>query len=181
MALYRAILPSVLSTLRLLLALAFPFCPERLWVWFILAAGISDIVDGWLARRWKVESWQGGLLDAVADKVFVLTVLIVFATAGKFDPFWIPLVLSRDLLVLLTALYAAVSRSWGSFKKMEARFSGKLATGGQFALFAIAVLLPEQTRYALLIAAFCSIVAAVDYGRLFAQALTGQSTENRNA
>lgn len=178
MAHYKALLPSIISVIRLFLALALPFCPERTWFWFVLGAGISDVVDGWLARRWKVESWQGGLIDAIADKVFVLTVLIVFASEGKFAPFWIPVIIARDLMVLLTALYAAGCRDWGSFKTMNVRVSGKLTTGGQFAFFVIVLLLPEQTGYGLFIVSFCSITAAVDYGRLFIKVLARQSADS---
>lgn len=180
MAHYKSLLPSIISVIRLLLALALPFCSEWIWIWFVLAAGGSDVLDGWLARRWKVESWQGGLIDAIADKVFVLTVLIVFAFVGKFAPFWIPVIIARDLMVLLTALYAVVCRDWGAFKIMNVRVSGKLTTGGQFAFFVIVLLLPEHTGYGLFVVVFCSITAAADYGRLFIQALLARQSAGSN-
>jgi phosphatidylglycerophosphate synthase len=179
MAYIKRIFPSILSSFRLLAALAFPFCPSNLWAWLIIGAGLSDIFDGWLARKWHVESWQGGLIDAIADKFFVLTVLIVFVTDGKFSPFWIPVVISRDILVLCTATYIAALRVWGSFTKMSARISGKLTTGGQFILFLTVIFAPDKTSAALFFASFCSLLAAYDYGRLFIQALTEHSLKNR--
>jgi phosphatidylglycerophosphate synthase len=172
MGYFKRIFPSVLSGFRLVAALTFPFCPEKFWIWLIIGAGLSDIFDGWLARKWHVESWQGGLIDAIADKLFVLTVLIVFAAADKFSPLWIPIVISRDILVLCTALYIAVLKLWRSFTQMGARISGKLTTGGQFILFFTVILAWEKTTTALLFASFCSLLAAYDYGRLFIQALT---------
>lgn len=177
----KSIIPSVLSATRLLIAIAFPFSPEKIWLGLILAAGVSDVLDGYLARKWNATSWQGGLIDAIADKLFVLTVLIVYAVSGKFSPYWIPLVISRDLVVLFTAVYIATIRLWGSFKKMSAKVSGKMATGGQFILFLTVLLTPENTRYALLFASFCSLFAACDYTRLFSKALVERSMETNSS
>jgi cardiolipin synthase (CMP-forming) len=168
---YLAIIPNILSTLRLCLACLFPFCPEELWIWLILGSGASDFLDGWCARRWKVASWQGGLLDAIADKMFMLVVLITFAMTGKFLIWWIPAVIARDLTVGIAAGYAALIRAWSSFHDMGARWSGKVATAGQFLLLITVVLFPEAITVALLITVFCSAIAACDYGLLFYQAL----------
>ena len=127
----------MLSILRLILACFFPFSPEWLWIWLIIGGGCTDFLDGWIARRFNAASWQGGLLDAFADKTFMLAAIITFTAAGKFSPWWIPVVIARDLTVAGAAGYAAFCRLWGSFKKMEARWSGKLATAGQFFLFII--------------------------------------------
>lgn len=167
--------PSILSSLRLLAALLFPFCPEHIWLWLIIVAGISDALDGWLARKWHAVTWQGGLIDAIADKLFVLTVLIIYVKAGKIDIWWIPAVLSRDLLVLATALYIAFSGAWISFKKMTARVSGKLATAGQFVLFLLVVVTPALSVYGLLFASLCSALSAIDYGRLFVKELSAHN------
>lgn len=164
-------IPNILSTMRLLLAALFPFCLAREWIWLILAAGGSDFLDGWIARRWKLASWQGGLLDAVADKLFVLSVLVTYILAGKFSPWWIPLVIARDLTVTIIALYAFLRRSWPSFREMEASLSGKLATGGQFLLFlAVALELPFISSV-LALSILLSLLSAFDYGRRFVRSL----------
>ncbi len=137
----------------------------------VLGAGISDVADGWLARRWKVESWQGGMLDAVADKIFVFVVVCVLAVAGKFSPIWIPIILLRDIVVATTACYVLFCGMWQSYKKLGARASGKLATAGQFALFVVVLLYPAGSIIALVFASICSIWAAYDYGRLFVKVL----------
>lgn len=164
-------IPNILSTMRLLLAAVFPFCPEREWIWLILAAGSSDFLDGWIARRWKLASWQGGLLDAVADKLFVLSVLVTYILFGKFSFWWIPLVIARDLTVTIIALYAFLRRSWPSFREMEASFSGKAATGGQFLFFLAVAIVPAAIPYFLALAVLLSLLSALDYGRRFARAL----------
>ena len=164
---YIRFIPNALSTGRLFLAFIFPFSPKWLWLWLVLASGFSDFLDGWVARKWQVQSWQGGLLDGVADKLFILSVLITFVSAGKFSGWWIPTLLARDLLVAFTAIYAASIKSWESFKKMDVRWSGKVATVSQFFLFLVILLLPAWTWPALCFAALLSGIAAYDYGRLF--------------
>ena len=160
-------IPNALSTGRIVLAAIFPFSPESWWFWLVLGSGLSDFLDGWVARRWQVQSWQGGLLDAIADKLFILCVLISFVAVGKFSGWWVPALLARDLLVAFAALYAVSIQSWESFKKMDARWSGKLATFCQFFLFLVVLLFPDWTWPALCCAALLSSVAACDYGRLF--------------
>lgn len=170
-------LPNLLSTVRLLLAGLFPFCPAQEWIWLVLAAGASDFLDGWIARRWHLESWQGGLLDAVADKLFVLSVLVTFVLAGKFSPWWVPGLLARDLTVAMIALYAFCRREWASFRKMEASVSGKLATAGQFLFFATVVLAPASIPSVFAVAVLFSFLAAFDYSRRFVLALRQRAAE----
>ena len=164
---YIRFVPNILSSIRLVLAIVFPFVPESLWVWLIIGSGCSDVLDGWIARRWMVQSRPGAILDAVADKLFILIALLTVCGAGKFSLFWVPFLLARDLLVAFTALYAAFIRSWESFNKMDVRWSGKLATGGQFLLLLTTVLYPEGIWATLWLASLLSVVAALDYGRLF--------------
>lgn len=167
----------MLSGSRLLISLIFPFSAEWLRLWLVVAAGASDLADGWLARKWHSMSWLGGLIDAIADKVFVLTVLIVFVAGNRFSPIWLPIVLSRDLTVFLTTCYIAVCGRWEALRRMKARAMGKLATGGQFLLFVTVLLWPEMSVYGLVIASLCSGCAAMDYGRLFLRELAGVSGE----
>lgn len=170
----KPVIPSLLSALRLVIALIFPATSEKYWLWLIVIAGASDVLDGWLARRWQVISWQGALVDAIADKFFVLIVLIVFTISGKFTIYWIPLILARDLLVAATAGYLAAKGLWTEFKNTRSRPPGKIATGGQLALFIIVLALPAQTVSGLILASLCSLIAACDYSLLFYRFLSNR-------
>jgi len=171
------IVPNLLSFLRLVFAIVFPFCPERAWVWLVMGAGVSDTFDGYLARKWNVETWQGGLLDGVADKLFVIIALSTLVGAAKFSFWWVPVVIARDLVVAGTAVYAAVCKLWSSFQEMEVRLLGKMATGGQFLLFFVALLAPQKTLIVLWLAGALSLLAAFDYGYLFFVALHARREE----
>jgi cardiolipin synthase (CMP-forming) len=74
---------------------------------FILA-GISDGVDGFLARRWKMQSELGAYLDPLADKALLVS---VYAALGliKVLPAWLVLiVITRDILIVGGVLLARV-------------------------------------------------------------------------
>lgn len=169
--------PNILSCLRLVLAFLFPFMPQHFWIWLVIASGCTDFLDGWIARRWQVASWQGGLLDAVADKTFVLVVLFSMAGAGKFSFWFVPAIIARDLTVAFAACYAISLHLWHSFQEMDARWSGKLATAGQFLLFVVVLIFPSQTNLTLVVAVLFSSAAALDYGRLFVKALQTRAKE----
>ncbi len=168
-------IPNILSLFRLCLALFFPFVPDKFWIWFILCGGASDFLDGWIARRWNLTSWQGSLIDAIADKLFVFAALLTFVLAGKFSGWLVPLVIARDLTVALIACYALYSRAWDSFRKMDARWAGKIATAGQFLLMLAVALIPQFTDPVLYLAALISFIAALDYTKEFAKALLVRS------
>ncbi len=78
-------IPNILTVLRLLAApgIAFAFLflahPWSDWVALVLFVGASltDYLDGWIARRWGMESRFGAMLDPIADKAMVLIALMV--------------------------------------------------------------------------------------------------------
>lgn len=164
-------IPNMLSAFRLLLAGLFPYAPEGYWILIIIGGGGSDFLDGWIARRWKVTSWKGRVLDAVADKLFVLSVLMTFVFTEKIAPWVVPVVIARDLVVLVIAAYTQYCRAWDSFRKIKSRWSGKIATAGQFLLLVSVALAPEFVRPALVVSILLSITAAMDYSIQFALAL----------
>ncbi len=168
---YTLLIPNLISSSRLVLAWWFPLAPEYLWLWIIMASAFSDLLDGFLARRWNSQTWQGGLLDAITDKLFVLVAMLTFAAAGKFAYGWIPLLLSRDLTVAAVAAYAACNRSWHSFYNMGSRLTGKLATAVQLLFLASVAVWPQMALPALIPTIAVSLLAALDYGRVFGRTL----------
>ena len=66
-------LPNVISALRIAGSFGLLFCDVAGWLFWALYAlcGISDMVDGWLARNLQAESKTGAVLDSVADIIFV--------------------------------------------------------------------------------------------------------------
>lgn len=74
---------------------------------FVLS-GISDAVDGLLARRFGMASRLGAYLDPVADKALIVS---IYCTLGMLDvlPLWLPvIVVSRDVLIIGAVLLASL-------------------------------------------------------------------------
>ena len=67
-------LPNVISILRAAGSFSLLFCDVKGWPFWILyvLCGLSDILDGWLARKLHAENNNGAVLDSVADLLFVV-------------------------------------------------------------------------------------------------------------
>jgi phosphatidylglycerophosphate synthase len=166
--------PNLLSVLRLGLAIAFPWSPPLWRAPIVIVAGFTDWLDGFIARNFGARSANGALLDAVADKLFALSVLLTLAGTAEITWWQMGLVIARDLAVLLVAIYVALRRRWAAFRRLVPRVPGKVTTGCQFAFF-LAMLLPQAgpavRTGALWVTVACSLLAAADYLRQFALAL----------
>ena len=66
-------LPNIITTLRIVGSIGLLFCNVAGWQFWTLhvLCGLSDMVDGWLARRLHAESKTGSILDSIADLLFV--------------------------------------------------------------------------------------------------------------
>ncbi len=67
--------------------------------WVFAAAGLSDAIDGWLARRGG-GSRLGACLDPIADKALVITLALTLAAIGALPVWLVLLVAGRDVLIL---------------------------------------------------------------------------------
>jgi len=65
-----------------------------------VVAGVSDALDGYLAKRWQAQTHFGAILDPVADKLLLVTAFVMLTLSGHI-PFWLTLaVASRDVLIV---------------------------------------------------------------------------------
>lgn len=100
-------LPNVITGMRLLLV---PFVFLYIWkreyelaLFLGTIASISDVVDGYLARKWKVESRFGAIADPIADKALLSGSYLTFWIAREI-PSWLPaIVVGRDVIMLTCA------------------------------------------------------------------------------
>lgn len=123
-----------LTLVRLPLAVAFVLGHGTTLRLLVLAlAGASDLIDGWVARRWGGSRF-GAFLDPVADKIFVAAAFAVVLMSGLLAWWEVALVLLRDILATLAFLYTVAT---GRPAAIPARAGGKAVTLLQLAtLFA---------------------------------------------
>jgi len=102
-------LPNTITVVRTAVVpilLLLPFFPGRAGsqaiAWCFIVAAVSDLVDGWLARRGQMVTHIGKLLDPRADKLIVSTALIVMVAMGRV-PLWatwmVVVIVGRELAV----------------------------------------------------------------------------------
>lgn len=106
--------------------------------WLFVAAGVSDAVDGWLARARGQRSAVGAVLDPVADKLLLVSMYVTLAFM-KVLPDWLAImVVFRDVLIVggVMVLYML-----GHPITIRPLFVSKLNTALQIALAALALLL----------------------------------------
>ncbi|NWG23270.1 MAG: CDP-alcohol phosphatidyltransferase family protein [Pseudorhodoplanes sp.] len=72
-----------------------------------LAAGVSDAVDGFLAKRFNMASELGAYLDPLADKALIVSIYVALGISGAIPGWLVILVVSRDIMII-----SAVILSW---------------------------------------------------------------------
>lgn len=104
----RADIPNVISVLRILLVLptALALANEQYVLALLLftVAGISDGLDGYIAKHWHYESRLGSILDPLADKLLLVATYLVLAWLGLLPVWLVAAVVGRDLLILAGAV-----------------------------------------------------------------------------
>lgn len=154
-------LPNAISVLRMVLVVPLAFSIEarcfRLALWLAVTAGVSDGVDGWLARRFHWRSRLGSVLDPAADKLLLVTCFVLLTGIGKTPLALTGLVLGRDLVIAVGAL--AWQRIIGRFRAHPSWIS-KCCTTVQI-LYVLAVLFRETGWYRLELTPWTWLVAAL--------------------
>jgi cardiolipin synthase (CMP-forming) len=81
-----------------------------------VAAGISDAVDGFLAKRFNMASELGALIDPLADKALIVSIYVALGIAGALPISLVILVVSRDIMII-----SGFMLSWVIGKPMPVR------------------------------------------------------------
>ena len=112
-------------------------------LWVFLFAGISDGLDGWIAKRWRYTTRFGAILDPVADKFLLVTSFVMLMLLDHL-PFWLVLTVAfRDLLII--GGYLVYTSMFGAVKMDPSQLS-KLNTLAQI-LLVLVVLVHEASRF----------------------------------
>lgn len=166
-------LPNILTLIRILLVI--PVALElhaghyRNAIGLFLVAGVTDALDGFLARRFDWRTRFGALADPVADKLFLVTTFVIL-TLSERVPVWLMVVaLGRDLWIVMGVLVYRLIR--GHFE-IRPSVWGKLSTFTQIAYLAtvivhaagVGLLTPLLQPFSWCVATL-AILSALDYTR----------------
>lgn len=130
-------LPNLISLGRLLLV------PLAIWLilvgkyggafWVFVLAGVSDALDGFIAKRFDRRTRLGALLDPVADKALLVSVYATLGWAGQLWTSLVVLVVFRDVMIIGGFL---LMQAVAAPKRYDPLYISKLNTGLQITLVA---------------------------------------------
>jgi cardiolipin synthase (CMP-forming) len=164
-------IPNLITIARLIMVplIVVMIGQERWGLAFALfaAAGVSDGVDGFIARRFNMRSEFGAYLDALADKALLVSIYVTLSVTGVLPGWLAILVVSRDLMIISAIL---VSRLMERPLAIKPLFVSKLNTGAQI-VFAALVLgtkaftldVPTLDATGMVVVAGLTIVSAAAY------------------
>ena len=161
-------LPNLFTLARLVLA---PFVAAdilhhrdgRAIVLFFLA-GLTDVLDGFLARRLQASTPAGAYFDPIADKILLSVIYVSLGVAGAIPWWMVAVVFGRDVLILAMAGYGLLCTK---LRKFPPSMWGKISTFFQIAA-ALVVLgaragIPAPVTLALCLMVFGTFVSGVHY------------------
>jgi CDP-diacylglycerol--glycerol-3-phosphate 3-phosphatidyltransferase len=109
---------------------------------FFAGAALTDQLDGYLARRWHVESRFGKVADPLADRLMIGTAAVVMLATGRISILPALVILGRDVALVLG--YKLLSP--GGYE-LDVTFLGKTATWWLYASLGLVLVTPEGTTW----------------------------------
>ena len=101
-------IPNLLSTFRIILVIPVVWTllqGQLIWsLSLFILAGLTDLLDGWLARRQHWDTRVGGFLDAIADKILLIAVYISLWWLEIIPAWLLGLIIGRDMLIIVCTL-----------------------------------------------------------------------------
>jgi CDP-diacylglycerol--glycerol-3-phosphate 3-phosphatidyltransferase len=113
---------------------------------FFAGAALTDQVDGYLARRWHVESRFGKVADPLADRLMIGTAVVLMWATGRMLIAAAAIILARDLLLVLGYKVLAPRGL-----ELDVTFLGKLATWILYAALGFLLVTEEGTTWPLVV------------------------------
>lgn len=141
-------IPNALTLLR--------FAAIPLFIWLLLAersgpswpagivfglAALTDQFDGYLARRWRVESQFGKIADPLADRLMIDTAVVLLVMLDRLP--WIALIILLRDLILVAGYKFVVPKDY----ELEVSRLGKIATWGLYASIGFVLVTSEGTTW----------------------------------
>ena len=130
----------------------------------VCVAAMTDFLDGYVARLEKKTSYLGAIHDFTADKLFVLSALLVFSVAGKI-PCWVTfIILYREIFVMGMRIYTSYNKV-----EIKASHAGKLKTAVLFVGLMAMLIGYEHYMWVIYLSLFLTVISFVDYSLKFSR------------
>jgi len=156
-------LPNAVSLSRVVLAAAFPLVAgPASRVALVVAASLSDFLDGWLARRSNVVSRLGTLIDPLADRAFVFAAVATLLSDGALTRLQVAVLLFRDIMTAIGFIVARII-TWLRPVMFRSRPLGKGVTVLQLTVLFAAILRPSTVPAMVAAVGVTSVAATIDY------------------
>jgi cardiolipin synthase len=182
-----SILPNAISIIRIILTVPIVIALLKehylLTLLLFLVAGISDALDGWIAKQFSLQSRLGSILDPIADKV-LLTCTFITLYWIEILPLWILMIIFvRDVIIIAGALGYFLGEEGSDSDLLEPSLISKVNTVLQIAL--VIYLLVIQLYIGidgfqdmvLIIVATSTALSGADYGLLWVKKFILQETK----
>jgi len=101
--------------------------------WVFVAAGVSDGLDGYIAKRFDMRTRLGALLDPIADKSLLVSVFVALGFEGRLPDWLVILVVFRDVMIIGGYMLIQVTAAARQFDPL---YVSKINTAAQIALVA---------------------------------------------
>ncbi len=190
-------LPNSLTILRILLIPAVLICMYQgtragniIAVFVFTAAAVTDVIDGWLARRRGLTSLLGQFLDPLADKLLILAILVLAVEMGRIPAWPVIIIAGRELSV--TALRTiAISEGLVIYASRGGKDKAALQNAAvsmlivhntyriDFWLFDVTVSLNAVGYWLLLASIFFAVASAGTYFSMFVDAVEAKERRSR--
>ena len=158
-----SMLPNVLSVIRIILTV--PVVIALLKEQYLLAlllfllAGISDALDGWIAKQFSFQTRLGSILDPMADKILLTCTFITLYWVGIL-PLWLfMLIFVRDVIIVAGALGYFLGEMTSDSELLQPTLISKFNTVLQIALVLFLLLIQIYVEFAIFLEMVFIIVA----------------------
>ncbi|MFB9956566.1 CDP-alcohol phosphatidyltransferase family protein [Cellulomonas denverensis] len=165
----RRLLPDLLTWSRVVVALVLPFIAAPVpaliaYLW----CGLSDVLDGQLARRWAVDSERGAVLDTIADVAFWVGVLgwLLWRTDVFGPALWVVI---TGVTVIRAAAALALRRRVGAWRSIHTPLD-RITGGVLFVVVPVVAAVGAMPLWVLLPVGAVAVAAALDELRRAARA-----------
>lgn len=125
----------------------------------LIIAGLSDMLDGYLARKLNAVSNLGKIIDPIADKLIMIAALVSLMMIGHMPSWIVALVIIKEVVMLLGGSFLLLKKR----RDLAANIFGKLGTFLLFmAIFSQAFIFPGRSIITVL-AGISAVVALINY------------------